>query len=66
MKNTDESRKRMVDENVTYLDVADELAGYYATQAITQAQGRMQGGNTPTGFDERHLHEIREHLHGDL
>lgn len=66
MKNTDQSRKWMGDENVTYLDVADELASYYAAQAITQAQGRMQGGNTPAAPDERHLHEVRAHLHEDL
>lgn len=31
----------------TRMDACDEIASYFASQAITQAQGRLQSGNIP-------------------
>lgn len=43
-----------INGNETRLDAADEISSYFATQAITQAQGRLQNGNIPF-IDHSHV-----------
>lgn len=50
---------RYLDGNRTRIDVADEISSYYATQAITQAQARLQNGNVPV-IDEDHVKEAKD------
>lgn len=50
-----------INGNETRIDAADEISSFFATQAITQAEGRLQNGNVPF-IDDEHVKQAKAHV----